>query len=66
MTEAVGDSITKILAADAVRLVASAYGYSTARAERDLYAGLAADKIRWRGALRGQKLNSDPGEGADS
>jgi hypothetical protein len=63
MAKAGDDSITKILAADAVRLVADAFGYSTARAERDLQAWLAAGRIRWWGVPRGQKLDSDPGEG---
>ena len=46
-----------------MRLVADAFGYSTARAERDLQAWLAAGRIRWWGVPRGQKLDSDPGEG---
>jgi hypothetical protein len=61
-----GDQTTTtwILLAEAVRLVATAYGYSLKLAENDLVRWLREGKVRWRGELRGRKRDVDPGEGS--
>jgi hypothetical protein len=64
VAEAAAQTITWILLAKAVRLVAAAYGYSLKLAEADLMRWLGKGRIRWRGELRGRKRDTDPGEGS--
>jgi hypothetical protein len=66
VAQAGNKTITWILLAEAARLIASAYGYSLKRAEQDLvqWLGDSQNPIRWKGELRGWKLDSDPGEGS--
>jgi hypothetical protein len=63
MAKAADQNITWILLAEAIRLVAATYGYSPKQAEADLVRWLR-DGLRWRGELRGQKQDVDPGEGS--
>jgi hypothetical protein len=64
MAEVDSEITTWMLLGEVVRLVTGAYGGSRKHAEADLMRGLGGRQIRWRGLLRGRKLDLDPGAGS--
>jgi hypothetical protein len=64
VAKAADQTTTWILLAEAVRLVADAYGYSLKSAEADVVRWLGKGRIRWRGELRGRKRDVDAGHRA--